>query len=132
VLPGVPTRRLRARNELARQLGDGSQALETAEERLGEARDELRDAASLVSSTAATTLVRLQREEARRSASFERRVSILAGVITGPAVVAGVAGANVDFWPLPSHGSMLPRGSLLVLLVLAAMAGVAAYRYLRP
>jgi hypothetical protein len=114
------------------KLGEAWEALNQADERLGEARNELRDAASLIASTAATTLLRVQQADARRTASFERRVSILAGVITGPAVVAGVAGANVDFWPLPGHDGTLARGSLIVLVGLAVAAGFAAFRYLRP
>jgi hypothetical protein len=47
-------------------------------------------------------------------------------------VVAGLAGAIVDFWPLPSDDGALARGSLFVLLTAGAVAGVAAFRYLRP
>ena len=113
-------------------LNDAASALIDADTRLAEAREELRDAASLIASTAATTLLRVQQSEASRTASFERRVSILAGVITGPAVIAGIAGANIDFWPLPSNGATLARGSLFVLVGLAVVTGVMTYRYLRP
>lgn len=116
---------------LLNALAAARHALSESQERLTEARDELRDAASLIASTAATTLLRVQQDEASRTAVFERRVSILAGVITGPAVVAGIAGANVDFWPLPSHGGTLAQGSLPVLVALAVLAGLAAFRYLR-
>jgi len=66
------------------------------------------------------------------TARFERRVAILAGVLTGPAVVAGLAGANVDFWPLPRHNGVLAAGALPVMVLLCVLVGAAAWRYLRP
>ena len=128
----MPEAAIGVREDLLPPIIEGKEALRATENSLTEAREELRDAASLIASTAVTTLLRVQQEESLRNASFERRVTILAGVITGPAVVAGFAGANVDFWPLPSNGATLSPGSLLVLIALAIVAGVSAYRYLRP
>lgn len=86
----------------------------------------------VVSTASLHRLMQTGERQQRLSADFERRVAILAGVLTGPAVVAGLAGANVDFWPLPSNGGVLAAGALPAIVLLCAAMGYLAWRYLRP
>lgn len=110
----------------------GMELVDQAGRRLASSREDLREAATLLASSATLAQARVQHEQAERTATFERRVSILAGVVAGPAVIASLAGANVDFWPLPSSGETLDRGAFPVLVFLALLVGLAIWRLLRP
>jgi len=47
-------------------------------------------------------------------------------------VIAGLAGANVDFWPLPREDGVLAPGALPAIVVLCVLVGLGAWRFLRP
>jgi Mg2+ and Co2+ transporter CorA len=73
----------------------------------------------------------VQEAAQQATASFQQRAAVVAGVVAGPTLVFGLAGANVDFWPLVSHRS-LTKGWLLALIAIAFGISAGVWWWLRP
>lgn len=112
------------RNEAQIVLTHADRSLARATPLAREVRAELRGATELVAGATATL-------ERQASESFQRRVSLFAGIVAVAALITGVAGANLDFWPLPAHGGILARGSLLIVVGLIVVASLTTGLLLR-
>jgi len=111
---------------------DAAEVAVDALDQLEELAGAVRDSVGVLAATSLQRLMESSQAQQRVAAHFERRVAILAGVLTGPAIVAGLAGTNIDFWPLPSENGVLAAGALPVIVVLCIVVGALAWRYLRP
>ena len=100
-----------------------SGGIESLAEECGAAAATLRERArtglSLVSAVSTSQALRIARESQRSSEHFQRVVSVLGAAVVGPALVAGVFGANTA---LPGQGKWW--GFALMLVLMAAAAAV--------
>lgn len=74
-----------------------------------------------------------QRREAAATERFQRNAALVAGLAAVPAVIAGFAGMNVDFWPIPTtEEGTLARGVWIVIVGFAIAVGTVVWWRLSP
>jgi len=82
-------------------------------------RERVRTGLSLVSAVSTSQALKIARESQRSSEHFQRVVSVLGAAVLGPALVAGLFGANTA---LPGRDKWWGFALMLVLMVAAAAA----------